>query len=60
MYERIKSLAKEHRLTIRQVEEAAGLGKNTLWRWKTRSPMIDKVFRVANVLGVTVDELVRP
>ena len=60
MYEKIKTLARRNGMTIRQLEEAAGLGKNTLWYWDERSPSVDKVWKVAQVLNVTIDELVKP
>lgn len=57
--EKIKELAKQQRLSIRQIEIAAGLSNGSITRWSEKSPSIDKVFRVANVLGCTVDDLIR-
>ena len=57
--EKIKELAKAQRLSIRQIEIAAGLSNGAIARWSEKSPSIDKVYRVANVLGCTVDDLIR-
>ncbi len=45
--------------SLNELERRAGLGLNTVTRWPEKSPSIDKVYRVANVLGCTVDELIR-
>lgn len=57
--EKIKELAKQQRLSIRQIEIAAKLSNGAIARWSEKSPSIDKVFRVASVLGCTVDDLIR-
>lgn len=45
--------------SLNELERRAGLGLNTVTRWPEKSPSIDKVFRVARVLGCTVDDLIR-
>ena len=37
-FERIKKLAKDHGMTIAEVNEKAGLGKNSLYNWKYQKP----------------------
>lgn len=59
MLENIKAIAKTKGLSIRQLEEAAGITQNTMSRWDDNRPSVDKVKRVADTLGVTVDELLR-
>ena len=44
--------------SMNELERRADLGLNTVYRWPEKSPSIDKVFRVARVLGCTVDELI--
>lgn len=46
-------------MSIREVERKCGFAYGTLQRWNRIFPMIDKVWKVASVLGVTVDELVK-
>ena len=59
MVNRIKTLAKDRGLTILQVEELCNIGKNSIYNWDTSQPAVDKVKRVADLLGVTVDELLK-
>ena len=56
---RIKTLAKDRGLTILQVEELCNIGKKSIYNWDTSQPAVDKVKRVADLLGVTVDELLK-
>ena len=55
----IKQHADRAEKTIDQIEREAGLTVRTIRRWDDHLPSIDKVYRVANVLGCTVDELIR-
>lgn len=59
MIERIKEKARAVKISIRKLEREANVGENTIYRWDTYSPSIDKVQRVASVLGCTVDDLIR-
>lgn len=45
--------------SMNELERRADLGLNTVYRWPEKSPSIDKVFRVARVLGCTVDDLIK-
>ena len=53
----IKRLCGQMGISLNQLEEMAGIGKNTIYRWNSSLPGIDKVQKVAEVLGVTLDEL---
>lgn len=59
MLETIKSICKARGMSIRVLEQEAGIAANTITRWDENKPSYDKVMRVADVLGVTMDELVR-
>lgn len=59
MIDRIKALCKERGISFNELEELAGIGKNTVYRWGTIMPSADKLSRVAKVLGVTTEELLR-
>lgn len=58
MVEKIKALAKERNMKISDVEQKCKIGQRSIYNWDEHKPSIDKVLRVANYLGVTVDELV--
>ena len=59
LLENIKAIAKGKGMSLRQLEEAAGIAQNTVSRWDENKPSVDKVKKVADALGVTVDELLR-
>ena len=59
MLENIKAIAKDKGMSLRQLEEAAGIAQNTVSRWDENKPSVDKVKKVADALGVTVYELLR-
>ena len=56
---KIKALAKSRGLSILQVEEQCGIGKKSIYDWDQHVPSVDKVMKVADLFGVTIDELVR-
>lgn len=57
--EKIKARAESKKLSVRKIEIEAGLSNGAIARWSEKSPSIDKVFRVAKVLGCTVDDLIK-
>lgn len=59
IYERIIKLIEEQRLTKSKVEKAANLGNGTIESWRDGNPSILKLEAVANVLGCTVEDLIR-
>ena len=59
LLDNIRLLAKKAGVSMEDVEANAGIGKKTIWRWNTVSPSADKLKRVADYFGVTVDELLR-
>lgn len=62
MLENIKRCCAAQGLTIQQLEEKAQIAAGTIGRWGKDGklmPSVDKVKRVADVLGTTVDELLK-
>ena len=57
MVDRIKALCKDRGISIVELEERSGIGKNTIYRWNVVMPSADKLARVAKVLGVTTEDL---
>lgn len=55
--DRVKELTKEKGYSLTQVNDLAGFGTNVLYSWKTRTPSVEKVKAVADVLNVSVDYL---
>ncbi|BAN73791.1 MULTISPECIES: helix-turn-helix domain-containing protein [Lacticaseibacillus] len=57
LFERIQKVSREHAMSLRELNEKAGLGTNAIYRWKKTKPSADKLQAVADVLHVSVDYL---
>ena len=57
IYENIVSLCKSKNISIAKLEQETGLGNATIRTWKTSSPSVDRLKKVADYLGVTIDSL---
>ena len=53
----IKGYCKLYAISIAELERRAGISKNSIFRWDRKPPGVEKVKRVADELGVTVDAL---
>lgn len=58
MVDKIRALAKEKKVSIAEIEQNCGIGQKSIYNWDTSVPAVDKVKRVADFLGVTVEELI--
>lgn len=54
---RIKVLAKQHKITIKQLLSDIGLGFNTMSNMKTSMPKADNLAKIADYLDCSVDYL---
>ena len=57
IYENIVSLCKTKNISIAKLERETGLGNATIRTWETSSPSVDRLKKVADYLGVTIDSL---
>lgn len=57
LYEKIKFLADKQKISIRRLEEILGYGNGTIRRWEKQTPGVDKIQKVADHFGVSVDYL---
>lgn len=55
MVKTIKRLCDEHNESLRQVELALGFSTGSICRWDENKPSVDRVQKVAEHFGVTVD-----
>ena len=46
-------------MSYNKLEMEAGLTRNSIYKWASNTPSVDKVAAVAKVLGVTIDELMK-
>lgn len=56
--ENIRRLCAARGITIKQLEAETGIGNGVIARWGTSSPTVDRLKRVADFFGVTVDKLI--
>lgn len=55
--EKIKEIAHDKKMAVKQVLSEAGLGENTMSNLKTSMPKADNLARIADVLNCSVDYL---
>lgn len=56
-FDRLKKLADKQGLSINDVEEKVGLGKNTLYSWKKKIPSGANLTKIADFFNVSTDYL---
>jgi len=59
IYENVVASCKKRGISIAALEKRAGLGNATIRGWKTSSPNVSSVKRVADYLHCTVDDLLK-
>ena len=55
--DRVKIISKKRGLSLLSVNDQAGLGKNAIYKWKTQTPSVENLEKVARVLNVSADYL---
>lgn len=60
IYEKIQFLCKENKISVRQLERELQFGNNTIGKWKTSKPSIDKLQLVADYFNKPIDYFNRP
>lgn len=60
LLENIQRLCKERKKSLAEVERECDIGTRSIYRWDENMPAVDKVKRVADFLGTTVDALLSP
>lgn len=56
--EKVMLLGEMRGLSLAEIERRAGIGNSTICKWHKISPTVDKVVKVAKVLGVTINDIV--
>lgn len=56
-FDRVKKLADEQKISIVELEEKLGFGRNSLYSWKTKTPNGDRLKKVADFFDVSSDYL---
>lgn len=59
LYDRVKELADERKISICALEKQAGIGNGVIGKWRESVGNFETVRKVAAALEVPIDELVR-
>lgn len=57
IYDKIKKICTERKISVTSVEKEAGLSNGAISKWGDKMPLADNLYSVAQVLNVTVEEL---
>ena len=58
MVKTVKTLCQKKGTSIPKLEKELGFGNGAIYYWDTNTPGVDKVQKVADYFGVTIDFLV--
>lgn len=58
IFTRIKELCQKRGISVNKLESIVGMSQYSITRWKTSSPTVDKLLRVAQYFCVSLDYLV--
>ncbi len=56
--DKIKAIAKAKKIPLYRIEKEVGIANGSISKWTTSSPSVEKVKKVADVLGVPVEKLI--
>lgn len=57
MLEKIEKMCEERGITICALERTLGFGRCTISKWRNSSPSVENLKKVADYLGVSIDDL---
>ncbi|TFE02856.1 helix-turn-helix domain-containing protein [Jeotgalibacillus salarius] len=57
VFDRVKKLADEQKISITELEERLGFGKNSLYSWKKKVPNAAGLQKIADYFNVSTDYL---
>ena len=57
VYDRVKELASQRKMTIAEVEKALGMGLNSLYSWRKKKPNSASLEKAADYFNVSIDYL---
>jgi len=57
LFDRIKELCKKRGITLQDLAEKTDMSINSLYKWRTSTPSVDKLKKVADYFDVSIDYL---
>lgn len=58
IYTKVAELAHERGVSLAKIERDVDMGNGTIGKWKTTSPKLENVMKVADYFGMTIDALI--
>lgn len=58
LYTNIKKISKDKKIPVYVIEEKLNLARGSICKWNSVNPSFDKVVGVAQILGVSIEELI--
>lgn len=55
LYDNVKKICSEQGISICALEREVGIGNGTISRWNESNPTVDKLKKVADYFGVSMD-----
>lgn len=59
IYTAIKVLCEKRGISVTSIEKKAGLSNGSISKWDNSAPQIDNLKKVADILGVKVDTILK-
>lgn len=59
LYDKIKNIAAKKGISIQRIETDLELSNGIISKWNKAKPTINNLSKVANYLGITIDELLK-
>lgn len=57
LYDKVKAICRKKGVSVGKMEKDLGFSNGSVYKWNENEPSVGKVQKVADYLGVTVDEL---
>ncbi|MEE1496488.1 MAG: helix-turn-helix transcriptional regulator [Clostridium sp.] len=59
LFDNVRALCNERNIAISKLEDDLGFPRSYIYKWNKNEPGIRKVQKVADYLGVTIEELLK-
>ncbi|MCY8002826.1 helix-turn-helix domain-containing protein [Bacillus haynesii] len=56
-FDRVKKLADDRKISLTELAKRVDMGVNSLYKWKTQKPAVDKLQKIADYFNVSIDYL---
>ncbi|EAF3120604.1 XRE family transcriptional regulator, partial [Listeria monocytogenes] len=57
VFDRVKKLADSQKISLKELALRLGMGENSIYRWKDKTPTTENLLKVADYFNVSLDFL---